>query len=157
LAINSVQKWALDPGLMRAGSAPLPILLNYVPTLLRNTPAARPHPWRGEPGDGTMVASPRLLTTLTTLVPLIFLSYFWLDARRGRLAATLGAGLLAFSPTMLAHASLATQDAAFAFQATLAVIAMGWYWKAPSWKRLAVAALATALAVSAKYTGTLLI
>jgi hypothetical protein len=157
LAINSVHKGALDPGLARAGSAPLPIVLNYIPALLHNTPTPRAHPWRGEPGDGSLIALPRLFTTLTSLVPLVFLAYFWLEARHGRCAAAIGAGLLAFSPTMLAHASLATQDAAFAFQATLAVITMGWYWKAPSWKRLSVTALATALAVSAKYTGILLI
>src|SRR5262249_34543442 len=64
---------------------------------------------------------------------------------------------LAFSPTLLAHASLATHDMTFAFHATLALIVMSGYLRSPSRWRLLAAALTTSLAVSSKYTGVLLL
>ncbi|HEV3122561.1 MAG TPA: hypothetical protein VGY53_11690, partial [Isosphaeraceae bacterium] len=159
LSIRSVGHRALAGGFMRAGVAPLPMILNYFPTLRRDAiqDDDRSHPWIGRPGDGQLIALPRLLTTLTSLVPLVALAFFWLKARRGLFAATFGAGLLAFSPTLLAHASLATLDSTFAFHATLATIAIGAYFRRPSRLRLVAAAFATSLAASAKYTGILLV
>jgi Ca2+/Na+ antiporter len=157
LSLNALHEGSLDRGMMHLGTAPLPIVVSYLPALWRVTPQLRAHPWIGQPGDSALIARPRLLTTLTTLVPLVIVAYFWLEARRGRFAAALGAGLMAFSPTLLAHASLATHDAAFALHATLAMLAIGWYWQAPDRTRLVVSALTTSFALGAKYTGVLLI
>jgi hypothetical protein len=159
VSIRSLRQGFLDSSFMRAGVAPLPMILNCFPALgwddLRDQDRSRP--WRGMPGDDRLIALPRLFTTLTSLVPLVILAFFWLKARRGIFAATFGAGLLAFSPTLLAHASLATHDATFALHATLAAIIMGWYFRAPGRWRLVAAALTTSLAISSKYTGFLLI
>ncbi len=65
--------------------------------------------------------------------------------------------MLAVSPSLLAHASLATTDATFAFLATLAAAAIGLSLRSPGRTRLLLAASATALAFCAKYTGLLLL
>jgi len=157
-AIRSLQAGRLDPDLVKFGVAPLPIVVNYLPWLgLGGVPAEpRGDPWMPRAGDRGRIDGPRLATTLTSLVPLVVLAFAWLRRRRGLGAATLGAGLLAFSPTMLAHGSIATQDASFALHATLAVLAIGWFLRSPGWGRLVGSALAAGLAVSAKYSGIVL-
>jgi hypothetical protein len=158
-SINTFNQGELDGAFFKLGSAPLPMMVNTLPALMwdalkgRNRPAA----WDAMVFDGRLIALPRLLTTLTSLVPLVALAFFWLKARRGLFAATFGAGLLAFSPSLLAHASLATHDATFAFHATLAAVAISWYFRAPSGWRLRVSAVLTSLAVSSKYTGVVLV
>ncbi|WP_165249754.1 glycosyltransferase family 39 protein [Paludisphaera soli] len=154
--VRTLQEGRLDPDLAAHGTAPLPILTNVVPAAWLGGARPRAEAWKGS-GDRESIAGPRLLTTLTTLVPLVVLAFEWLRRRRGLAAATVGAGMLAFSPALLAHASLATSDAAFAFLATLAALAMGRHLAAPSPARLACAAAAVGLAFSAKYTGILLV
>jgi hypothetical protein len=157
VAIRSLQQVGLDPDLIRSGAAPLPIVLNYMPVLGTATKDSRHDPWRGLPGDHRLIYGPRVLTTLSSLIPLLLLTFGWLWARRGLAAATVGAGLLAFSPTMLAHGSLATQDSSFAFQATLAVLCMGSFLASPTWAHLLLTTGASSLAIGSKYTGILLI
>ncbi|AMV39990.1 phospholipid carrier-dependent glycosyltransferase [Planctomyces sp. SH-PL62] len=156
--VKSLHEGRLDPDLATHGTAPLPMLVNVIPSLWSSGGAARArtNAWEGS-GDRALIAGPRLLTTMTTLVPLVVMGFAWLHRRRGLLAATVGAGMLAFSPALLAHASLATSDAAFAFLATLAVLAIGRHLGSPTPSRSALAAVATGLAFSAKYTGALLI
>jgi hypothetical protein len=159
LSLRSLREGTLDRGFIRAGLPPFPMILNYFPALRRDGTQRqdRSNPWTGLPGDGRLIALPRFLTTLTTLVPIVTLAFFWLRERRGVYAATFGVGLLAFSPTLLAHASLATHDVTFALHATLALIVIGAYLRSPSRWRLRAAALTTSLAVSSKYTGVLLV
>src|SRR5262249_60851320 len=103
-SLRSLRDGSLDRGFIRAGSPPFPMILNYFPALRRDMAQVqdRSNPWSGLPGDGRLIALPRLLTTLTSLVPMVTLAFFWLRGRRGVYAATFGAGLLAFSPTLLA-------------------------------------------------------
>ena len=159
LSLRSLRKGALDRQFIWAGTAPFPMILNYFPALGWDMAQVqnRSDPGSGVPGDGRLIALPRLLTTLTSLVPMVTLAFFWLRERRGVYAATFGAGLLAFSPTLLAHASLATHDMTLALHTTLALIVMGAYLRSPSRWRLLAAALTTSLAVSSKYTGVLLV
>ncbi|HJT75716.1 MAG TPA: phospholipid carrier-dependent glycosyltransferase, partial [Gemmataceae bacterium] len=160
VSLRSLRQGALDRQFIRAGSAPLPMILNYFPLLFGDRAALaqdRSNPWSGMPGDARLIAGPRLLNTLTSLVPLVGVVFFWLRARRGLAAATFAAAVLAFSPSLLAHASLATTDMTFAFHVTLAVLVMGEYLRAPDRWRLLAVALTTSLAVSSKYTGILLV
>ncbi|MDG3004208.1 hypothetical protein [Paludisphaera mucosa] len=157
VGVKTLHGGGLDADLTKFGVAPLPLALNMVPGVW--LAGASPHQdvWAPRPDNRRLIDVPRMLTTLTTLVPLILLAFGWLHHRRGLLAATLGAGMLATSPSLLAHASLATTDAAFAFLATLAALAIGLYLRAPSPLRLALAAAAIGMAFAAKYTGVLLI
>jgi hypothetical protein len=157
VAIRSVQRGALDTDLIRAGSAPLPIALNCIPAVLTASAAPRDEPFRGDPSDRGLIYRSRLLTTLSSLIPLLLLAFGWLRPRRGLAAATVATGLLAFSPTMLAHGSLATQDSTFAFQATLAALCMGSFLASPTWIHLLLVAGASSLAIGSKYTGILFI
>lgn len=147
----------LDVDLMNLGVAPLPIAVNMVPGLWLAGVDPNHDAYAPEPGNRRLIDAPRLLTTCTTLLPLILLAFGWLHARRGLTAAAAGAAMLAASPSLLAHASLATTDAAFAFLATLAALAIGLSLRSPGRTRLLIAATATGLAFSAKYTGILLI
>jgi hypothetical protein len=157
IALRSLQQGQLDPHLIQTGVAPVPIALSYLTVL--GTPSKEPRndPWKGRTGDRNLIYAPRLQTTVTTLLPLVVLAFGWLAARHGLLAGGVGAGLLTFSPTMLAHGSLATQDSAFAFQATLGLLCLGWYLATPTRTRLVMVAGATALTIGSKYTGILLI
>ncbi|MCA9017654.1 MAG: hypothetical protein KDA77_20185, partial [Planctomycetaceae bacterium] len=69
----------------------------------------------------------------------------------------LGAGLVTFSPTMIAHFSLATTDACFTLMALIALATLTRYWKAPTPRNLCWLALAVSLAISAKYSGIFLL
>jgi hypothetical protein len=157
IALRSLQQGQLDPHLIQTGVAPVPIALNYLTVLGTPSKEPRDDPWKGRTGDRNLIYAPRLQTTLTTLVPVVVLAFGWLAARHGLVAGGVGAGLLTFSPTMLAHGSLATQDSAFAFQATLGLLCMGWYLATPARIRLVMVAGATTLAIGSKYTGILLI
>jgi hypothetical protein len=102
-ALRSLHRGGLDPDLIKTGVAPLPIALNYLTVLRTDPEGPRGDPWKGRAGDLELIDAPRMLTTLTSLVPLVILAFGLLAARRGLVAGTVGAGLLAFSPTLLAH------------------------------------------------------
>lgn len=155
--IKTLHGGALDGDLARLGVAPLPIALNLAPGVWLAGANADHDVYAPRPGNRRLIAIPRLLTTLTTLVPLVLLAFGWLNSRRGLAAAILGAGMLATSPSLLAHASIAGTDAAFATLATLATLAIGLYLQSPSRFRLVLAGAATGLAFSTKYTGVLLL
>jgi hypothetical protein len=89
-------------------------------------------------------------------IPLVLLVYTWLMRRRGWPVAALGGALMAFSPTILAHSSIAATDACFALFALLALASLGWYWKAPSVGRFILAGIAVGLALASKQSAVFL-
>ncbi len=149
-------RW-IDPRIAGEGVAPLPVLLAYVPPLLFAERQERPEPWIGEPEDRELIWWPRLINSLVGGVGVVTVVFVWAYRRRGVLAATFAGGLTAISPSLIAHASLATTDATFALLAMLALAALVHYLRQPSTRRLAVLALATAGAMTAKYSGVFLL
>jgi len=133
---------------------PLPILLEYWwPALTSRTFPESPG-WEWEVAG--LVRRARLLTSATVGVPLAWLVYAWLARRRGWAVAAIGGGLVAFSPSILASASLATTDACFALFAVLALAALARHAGKPSAGRFAAAGVALGLALASKQTGVIL-
>ncbi|MDI9443482.1 MAG: hypothetical protein QM844_04865, partial [Planctomycetota bacterium] len=81
----------------------------------------------------------------------------WLYRRKGASAATAGAGLIAFCPSVVAHVSLAGTDACFALFGTLALAAIAGHFHRPSPWRFGLMALAIAAGMAAKYSGVFLL
>lgn len=155
--LQSVYDGRLDARIAGQGVAPLPILLNYVLPFSLTEGANRTEPWEGSPGDRDRIVGPRRLNAILFGVPLVLLVFVWLYCRRGLPAAITGASLIAFSPTLLANASLATADCCFAFFGTLGVAATAWYFHKPNRLRFLFWATSIAAAMSAKYSGVFLL
>ncbi len=81
VAIRSLQQGRLDRDLIRSGAAPLPIAVNYVPALATAATAPRDALGKGLPGDFRLIYWPRVFTTLSSLIPLLLLTFGWLRAR----------------------------------------------------------------------------
>jgi hypothetical protein len=159
LSLQSLRAHRLDPEFMRLGVAPLPSLLTYAGPLLLTAPAESPRPsaQAGRVFDPQLIRAPRFLNSLLIAVPLLLVVFIWLHRRRGLMTAFIGAGLIALSPTLVVHGSLATTDESLALFSTLALAAIAWYASGPSAARLLVCAAAVATAMSAKYTAAYLI
>ncbi|NUQ62827.1 MAG: phospholipid carrier-dependent glycosyltransferase [Pirellulales bacterium] len=156
-SLQTLHDGRLDPRLASQGVAPLPIFLNYLPALSFAKPEDRPIAWQGKLRDPELIRGPRLITSVLAGLPLLLAVSIWLYSRKGAAAAAAGAGLMAFSPSIIAHASLATTDACFALFATLALAAIAWHFRQPSRRRFVVMAAAISLAMAAKYSGVFLL
>ncbi|QDT42641.1 hypothetical protein Pan241w_27280 [Gimesia alba] len=156
-ALTSVDQSELDQRISGEGVAPIPILLTYLPVAWSAGGSQRSERWQGEISDPPLINQARLLNALLVGIPTMLLIYFWLLHRRGFAAGFLGAALVTFSPTMIAHFSLATTDACFTLMALIALATLTRYWKAPSTRNLCWLAIAVSLAISAKYSGIFLL
>ena len=85
-------------------------------------------------------------------VPLVLSIFIWLSRLRNWRVAVAGAALVALSPNIVAHASLATTDVAFTTTFVLTLIAMSVYLKGPSWVSAAMLAVTLGLALATKYS-----
>lgn len=130
---------------------PLPVLLASWPAALVAGPA-----------DLTDQSAPRLIRLVRASyaalvgVPLVLVVFAWLWRRRGLAAATLGGVLMAFSPTILAHAAVATRDACFALFSLISLAAIDCYQRSPSRSRLVMMGLAFGLAMASKESAVFL-
>ncbi len=156
-ALATVHQGALDERISGAGVAPVPVLLNYLPVAWRAGGAARSDIWQGEIIDPPLINQARCLNALLVGVPTMLLIYSWLYLRRGYAAGILGAALVTFSPTMIAHFSLATTDACFTLFALIALATLARYGKIPTARNLCWLSLAVSLAISTKYLGVFLL
>jgi hypothetical protein len=135
-------------------SPPLPILLEYWLPALSARSLPRTQGWNHEVPDLTRKA--RLLTAVSLGLPLVWVVYGWLLARRGWVVGAIGGGLTALSPSILAAASIATTDACFTLFGLVALAAMRPYQSAPSNKALGLAGLGLGLALASKQTAVVL-
>jgi hypothetical protein len=156
-ALRSIRDGRLDPRIVAVGVAPLPIILAYLPALAREEGAERANLWIGEPGDAKKILGPRTLTSLIFGLPLIIVMFVTIARRSGLLAATLGAGLISASPTILAAGSLATTDLAFGVTVFLAVLAGASWYDEPTQNRFLLWGAAVGVAIAAKYSGIFLL
>lgn len=156
-ALTSVAKGSLDQRISGEGVAPVPVLLTYLPVAWLAGGDSRDEVWQGEPSDPALIDQARLLTACLIGIPTMLLVYLWLLRRRGVIAGFCGAALITFSPTMIAHFSLATTDACFALMVLIALMMLTRYWKDPSRWNFGGLAAAVSLAISSKYSGIFLI
>jgi len=112
--------------------------------------------WRSNANTQSIVFRARLpIVALTLLLALVV--YAWARELYGRRASVLALTLTAFSPGLLAHGALATNDAGFTCFAILAAYAF-WRWlQQPGWKRAAIASIAFGLAMATKLSALFLI
>ncbi|WP_350186646.1 glycosyltransferase family 39 protein [Gimesia sp.] len=156
-ALKTVHQGFLDTRISGEGVAPLPIILDYLPVVWNEEGSLRENPWEGEVSDPVLIRRARGLNSILVGIPTMLVVYCWLYRRRGYLAALLGGALVTFSPTMEAHFSLATTDACFTLMALIALATLVRYWKQPGAWNLFWVALAVSVAISAKYSGILLL
>ena len=134
------------------GTAPLPVLLGYLPLAasgvrLPVAPEAIPE----------LVEAARAAHALLIGVPLVWCVALWLVRRRGLAAGAVGGALAAFSPTLIAHTSLATTDACLALFSLVALAAMVRHSRRPSrWTLLGVG-LAMGLGFASKHSAVFLV
>jgi hypothetical protein len=157
LSLQSLRDRRLDPEFMRLGVAPLPVLLTYAGPLWSSVPEPRPSVQAARVTDPQLIGAPRFLNALLFGVPLVVLVFVWLYRRRGLSAAALGGAMVVLSPTIAAHASLATTDEALAFFSTLALATIAWSAASPGFTHLVICAVVIAAAMSAKYTAVYLL
>src|SRR5262245_36092534 len=157
LSLQSLRNRRLDPEFMRLGVAPLPVFMTYAAPLWSTAAPPRPSMQAARVTDPQLIRAPRFLNALLLGVPLVVLVFVWLYRRRGLTAATLGGAMIALSPTIVAHASLATTDESLAFFSTLGLAATASAASSRSILRLVVCAAAVAAAMSAKYSAVYLL
>lgn len=89
---------------------------------------------------------------LVFLPVLLFYSYRWAAALYGETAGRVAATLVTFSPSVLAHASVATVD----FAVTACLVMAGYYWwrwlRDPTPRAAIIAGVTSGLAVASKYS-----
>lgn len=157
LSLKSLRNRRLDPEFMRLGVAPLSVVMTYAAPLWSTVAPPRPSMQAARVTDPQLVRVPRFLNALLAGVPLVGLVFVWLYRRRGLAAAALGGAMIALSPTIVAHASLATTDASLAFFSTLGLAAIAWAATSLKLVRVVVCAVAVAAAMSAKYSAVYLL
>jgi len=137
------------------GVAPLPVLLAYA------VPAGTVAPGDLDEIDDARFAAQidqaRTLYALSVGVPLILLVYGWMARRRGVLAGLLAGGLVAASPSVVAHAAIATTDACLALASLVTLAALAAYGERPSAARWLLVGGALGVALGAKYSATFLL
>lgn len=90
-------------------------------------------------------------------VGIALMVFFWARRLAGDIAGLLALGLIALSPTLLAHGPLATSDAAAALFLTASAGAFWWQLQQPSLSRTLTSSLIFALACVAKFSAVLLL
>ena len=134
---------------------PLPILLEYWLPALRAQFVPGTDAWQRE--VPAMTNQARLLTSVTLGIPLVLLVYAWIGRRRGWVVGALGGALVAFSPTILAAASIAATDGCFALFGVVGVAALHFHAVRRTRWSYVVAGLGIGLALAAKQTAVILL
>ncbi len=138
-------------GLSALGVAPLPVLLCYaLPALVNPSQQAFPTMY------ASLITAARASSIVLIGVPLVLIVYLWLARQAGRWTGLVGAALVALSPNIVAHVSIATADACFTVCALIALAALTRYVETRSTGALLVLAITLGLALAAKYSGAAL-
>lgn len=141
-----------------AGTAPLPLLLAYGPSVVWHRDRISDVIWTAAPGDVVAVDLARTTNSLLVGVPLVLLCGGWALRRTGSVGAATAAGALAaLCPNVVAHSTLATTDAAFTLFFLAALAAIGRSTADPTPGRFAAAGVLVGLAVASKYSACILL
>lgn len=155
--INTKELGRLDPMMVDLGIAPLPVLLEFVPVLDSKLKSVRANRFQGLPSDPDDVHRARRVTSWVVGSGLIAVCYVWMLGRRGVLYASFTAVLLAASPTIIAHCSLATTDALATLTWLLGALAICRFAQSQSFSTGASVALTIGFALAAKYSAVVAI
>ena len=151
LAQGSLHQRAWDPRVSRLGIAPLPLLLTHVPASAGHSKLREDH-FRGRPDDLLQVMHARLWAIFLFGCPIVAIVTVWLIRRRGFLAGLAGGLLVAGSPSVIAHGSLATTDACFTLSVLVVAAGCTSFLQLPSKGRFTLLCALCGLAFSAKYS-----
>ncbi len=99
----------------------------------------------------------RLPAIIITLLLVFFTYYLTRQVFNSRGVGVLAAGLLAIDPTLNGHGHLVTNDVFIALAAVLLLLACLKYWRNPTKRTLLFLGLALLLALSAKFSGVILL
>jgi hypothetical protein len=112
--------------------------------------------WKANTNTQSILFRARLPVVALALL-LAIVVYLWARELYGKKAGLLALTLTVFSPNLLAHGSLATNDLGFTFFAVLSAYTF-WRWlRRPDWKRAVVASICFGLALATKYSAFFLI
>ncbi len=126
------------------GIAPLPVWLFAAP------PIAKAATYRGA------VAAARAAAIVVFGLPLLAIVFATMRRRVGTRTAVAGAAIVALSPDIVAHASLATTDVCFVTAALAALAALIRHLERPSRHSLAAVCVTLSVALAAKYAALVL-
>ncbi len=157
LAHQSLHDGRLVHAFTTLGVAPLPVMLAYTAPLRHVAREPRPSPETPRPQDRQLIRGPRFVHALMIGVSLVAVVFAWLYSRHGLVAATVGGAMLSLSPTIVAHASVATTDLSGALFVMLGLAATAWWATRPGIGRFLILAVSIAAAMSAKYSGAFLL
>jgi hypothetical protein len=135
------------------GAAPLPVLICYwLPALQSPSPVLEASSYQ------QLIWLARWSAIILIGVPLVLAVYGWaIRLYKRHFPAFMAAAIVALSPTIIAHASLATTDTCFVLTTLIALGALAVYVPRPSGWRVAVLAVTVGLAFAAKYTAVVLV
>lgn len=156
-AVEITRSGRLPDTLSQSGVAPLPVLISYLIPAIAAGDIPRPATWFGSVHDRHNVNFARSIHSLVVAVPLLLVVMVWLAARKGLWCGAAGSMVLALSPTLAAHGSLATTDCMLTLGVLLELAALANYWRQPGFVRLTLVALAFAFAFSSKYSAAFLL
>jgi 4-amino-4-deoxy-L-arabinose transferase-like glycosyltransferase len=146
----------LDQHLTELGVAPVPVVIAWLPAV-RGSSQGRLSSEAAAALEVARLRTARVISCAVAGVSLILVVFLWMLRRRGLAAGTMAGVLCAFSPTVLAHATLATTDAWIACTALVGLAALSWLGRQEtSVLRWLVASAAAGTAVAAKYSGVFL-
>jgi len=135
------------------GVAPLPVALAWPRSVVEPLPAP--------PGDASVyrdrIRRARERAVQWFAIPCLVGVFAIIGMSRGMWVGFFAAMLMALSPNVIAHASLATTDMAFATVSLACVAAMIGYFRNPSPAWTTVLAIALGASLSVKYSGVLLV
>ena len=160
-AQETVAHKTITPRLAMIGTAPLPILLTWVPAVATAEFVAPPTDIRAD--DRAMEARlrvifrARLIHALLIGVPLVLLVALWLWLLRGFSAALLGTGIMSLSPTIIGHSAVATTDVALAFMSLATLASLSLVSRRLTAGRFLLSAIVCGMAMGAKYSGIFLL
>ena len=141
---------------IEGGVAPLPILLsNWLPAL--NFRSQHLDHRLSHKQEADAIKQARLAYMFLVGLPLMLVVYIWLLRRRGWLAALVGGLLVSFSPSLMAHVTIATTDACLSLFLIVTLAALIRYASSPSWHSLAFVGFAFGLAISSKLSALTLL
>ena len=152
---NLPQRWA---------ALPTRLIDPVLPQIKGNTNWERADVWRfgreffyngGNNTDLMIFAGRAMISIFSAATGLLV--FFWAKSLFGWRAGFFSLGLFAFSPTFLAHGSLATSDAPMAFFFLASLSAWGWQLQRPHIWRAVVSGVVFGLACVAKFSAALLI
>lgn len=122
----------LDPQLVAFGVAPLPILVQWLPTMWNQPSALRNNYWQGTLTDPAKINRARWLTSWLVGNGLLITICGWIAYRRGHYWGAAAGLLIGDSPHIITYSSLATTDVLATWMWLVCLAVYAWSWRGMS-------------------------